>query len=171
MTSNQERELAACASVKFVRDGTIVGLGSGSTAAYAIRYLGERVRAGMKIRGIATSVQTHNLAVSLGIPLTTLDEVRRIDVTIDGADEFDPELRLIKGGGARINDQVVMRFDHVYEVDPSLMTEHTPQQDIPAWDTLRIVESRWEHLAWMHDHFADSVVSGEELLKEIEAEG
>jgi hypothetical protein len=63
-----------------------------------------------------------------------------------------------------------MRFDHIYEVDPSLMTEHTPQQDIPAWDTLRIVDSRWGQLAWMHDHFADSVVSGEELLKEIEAE-
>ena len=71
----------------------------------------------------------------------------------------------------RINDAVVMRFDHVYEVDPELMNEHIQQQDIPAWDTLRIVESRWEHLAWMHDHFADSVVSGEELLKEIEAEG
>ena len=71
----------------------------------------------------------------------------------------------------RINDAVVMRLDHVYEVDPALMTEHVPQQDIPAWDTLRIVESRWEYLAWMHDHFADSVISGEELLEEIEAEG
>ena len=71
----------------------------------------------------------------------------------------------------RINDEVVMRFDHVYEVDPALMSEHIRQQEIPAWDTLRIVESRWEHLAWMHDHFADSVVSVEELLKEIEAEG
>ena len=71
----------------------------------------------------------------------------------------------------RITDAVVMRFDHVYEVEPRLMSEHIQQQDIPAWDTLRIVESRWEHLAWMHDHFADSVVSGEELLKEIEAEG
>ena len=71
----------------------------------------------------------------------------------------------------RINDAVVMRFDHVYEVEPGLMSEHIQQQDIPAWDTLRIVESRWEHLAWMHDHFADSVVSGEELLKEIEGEG
>jgi hypothetical protein len=71
----------------------------------------------------------------------------------------------------RIKDDVVMRFDHVYEVDPSLMTEYTPQQDMPVWDTQRIVDSRWEHLAWMHDHFADSVVSGEELLKEIEVEG
>jgi hypothetical protein len=70
----------------------------------------------------------------------------------------------------RIKDDVIMRFDHVYEIDPALMTEHTPQQDIPAWDTMRIVESRWEHLAWMHDHFADSVLSGEELLQEIESE-
>jgi hypothetical protein len=70
----------------------------------------------------------------------------------------------------RITDTVVMRFDHVYEVDPELMTVHTPQQHIPAWDTLRIVDSRWDHLSWMHDHFADSVISGEELLEEIEAE-
>lgn len=70
----------------------------------------------------------------------------------------------------RVTDAVVMRFDHVYEVDPALMTEHTPQQDLPAWETRRIVASRWEHLAWMHEHFADSVVSGEELLAEIEAE-
>ena len=79
------------------------------------------------------------------------------------AEQKPPEAR-------RITDQVVMRFDHVYEVDPALMTEHVPQQDIPAWDTLRIVESRWEHLAWMHDHFADTVVSGEELLEELERE-
>jgi hypothetical protein len=68
----------------------------------------------------------------------------------------------------RIKDDVIMRFDHVYEVDPALMTENVPQQDLPAWDTMRIVESRWEHLAWMHDHFADSVISGEELLQEME---
>jgi ribose 5-phosphate isomerase A len=70
--------------------------------------LGKRVRAGMKIRGIATSVQTQNLAASVGVPLTTLEEVQRIDVTIDGADEFDPELRLIKGGGgALLHEKIV----------------------------------------------------------------
>ena len=71
----------------------------------------------------------------------------------------------------RVTDVVVMRFDDVYEVDPALMTEHVQQQEIPAWDTERIVDSRWEHLAWMHDHFADSVVSGEELITELDAEG
>jgi hypothetical protein len=71
----------------------------------------------------------------------------------------------------RITDVAVMRFDHVYEVDPALMTEHIRQQGIPAWDTHRIVASRWDHLAWMHEHWADTVVDGEELLAELEAEG
>ena len=57
----------------------------------------------------------------------------------------------------QINDSVVMRFDHVYEVDPSLM-ELTEQQHLPAWDTRRIVEGRLDHLTWMHDHFADEVL-------------
>jgi hypothetical protein len=57
---------------------------------------------------------------------------------------------------------VVMRFDHVYEVDPSKMTI-IAQQEMPAWDTLRIVDSRWEHLAWMHDHWADAVLTAEAI--------
>jgi hypothetical protein len=71
----------------------------------------------------------------------------------------------------RVSDAVVSRFEHVLEVDPALMTEHVHQQELPNWDVHRIVESRWEHLAWMHDHFADSVISGEELLAEIDAHG
>jgi hypothetical protein len=70
-----------------------------------------------------------------------------------------------------VSDGVVSRFEHVYEIDPALMSEHVHQQEIPNWDLQRIVSSRWEHLDWMHDHFADSVLSGEELLKEVEAEG
>jgi hypothetical protein len=70
----------------------------------------------------------------------------------------------------RVTDVVVSRFDHIFEVDPALMTEHVHQQDIPNWDFQRIVDNRWEHLAWMHDHFADKVLSAEELLREIDAE-
>jgi ribose 5-phosphate isomerase A len=108
MAHDQEKEAAARASLRFVRDGDIVGLGSGSTAAYAVRLLGERVRAGLKIRGIPTSSQTRELAASLGIPLTTFDEVQEIDVTIDGADEVDPQLCLTKGGGgALLREKIV----------------------------------------------------------------
>jgi hypothetical protein len=70
----------------------------------------------------------------------------------------------------RVTDSVVTRYEHVYEVDPELMTEHVRQQDLPNWEIHRIVESRWEHLEWMRDHWADSVISGQELLDELEAE-
>ena len=71
----------------------------------------------------------------------------------------------------RITDAVVMRFEHIYEVDPELMTEHVrPAGPCPPGTRCASSTCRWEHLAWMHDHFADSVVSGEELLNEIEAE-
>ncbi len=108
MANNLEKEAAARASLKFVHDGNVVGLGTGSTAAYAVRFLAEQVRSGLKIRGIPTSSSTRELAQSLGIPLTTFDEVQQIDVTIDGADEFDPQLHLIKGGGgALLREKIV----------------------------------------------------------------
>jgi ribose 5-phosphate isomerase A len=101
-TSDLEKTAAARASLRFVRDGMTLGLGTGSTAAHAVRFLGEQVKAGLKIRGIPTSVHTQELAASLGIPLTTLEECQQIDVDIDGADEFDPQLHLIKGGGGAL---------------------------------------------------------------------
>jgi ribose 5-phosphate isomerase A len=108
MADDQEKQAAARASLRFVRDGDVVGLGTGSTAAYAVRFLAEHVHAGLKIRGIPTSVRTKELAKTAGIPLTTLDEVQCIDVTIDGADEFDPQLNLIKGGGgALLHEKIV----------------------------------------------------------------
>jgi hypothetical protein len=70
-----------------------------------------------------------------------------------------------------VTEGVVQRIEHVYEVDPALMTEHVQQHEVPNWQIEHIVDSRWEHLAWMHDHWADAKLSGEELLKELEAEG
>ena len=102
LQSDTEKAAAARASLRFVQDGNIVGLGTGSTAAHVVRFLGERVHAGIKIRGIPTSVKTQELAASLGIPLTTLDDFQQINVDIDGADEFDPQLHLIKGGGGAL---------------------------------------------------------------------
>jgi ribose 5-phosphate isomerase A len=108
MTNDFEKETAARASLRFVQDGNIVGLGTGSTAAHAVRLLGDRVRAGLKIRGIPTSTGTRDLALASGIPLTSLDEFQQIDVTIDGTDEFDPQLNLIKGGGgALLREKVI----------------------------------------------------------------
>ena len=108
MANDAEKEVAARASLKYVHDDQIVGLGTGSTATIAIRLLGERVRAGLKIRGIPTSIASRDLATQLGIPLTTFEEVQQIDVTIDGADEFDPALNLIKGGGgAMLREKIV----------------------------------------------------------------
>jgi ribose 5-phosphate isomerase A len=108
MANDQEKEAAARASLRFVKDGQIVGLGTGSTAAYFIQLLGEEVKNGLRIRGIPSSDRSRELAASLGIPLTTLDEYQQIDVTVDGADEFDPQLRLIKGGGgALLHEKIV----------------------------------------------------------------
>ena len=102
MANDQEKEAAARASLRFIKDGQVVGLGTGSTAAYFIQLLGEAVKNGLRVRGIPTSVRSREQAASLGIPLTTLDECQEIDVTVDGADEVDPQLRLIKGGGGAL---------------------------------------------------------------------
>ena len=108
MANDQEKEAAARASLRFVKDGQVVGLGTGSTAAYFIKLLGEEVRNGLRVRGIPTSVRSRELAMSLGIPLITLDDCQEIDVTVDGADEVDPQLRLIKGGGgALLREKIV----------------------------------------------------------------
>ena len=121
----QEVGRAAAAQVK---SGTIVGLGTGSTTAFAIQFIGERLAAGelTDIKGIPTSFQAEVLAKKHGIPLTTLDEVDRIDIAIDGADEVDPQMNLIKGGGAahtreKVVDGLAERF--VVVVDSSKLSD------------------------------------------------
>jgi ribose 5-phosphate isomerase A len=90
------------AAAQKVQSGSIVGLGTGSTTAYAIQAIGERLKSGdlNDIKGVPTSFQAVVLARDYGIPLVTLDEIEKIDVAIDGADEVDPQKNLIKGGGA-----------------------------------------------------------------------
>lgn len=90
------------AAAERVQSGTIVGLGTGSTTAYAIQYIGDRIKKGelKNILGIPTSFQAEVLAKDYGVPLTSLDAVDHIDIAIDGADEVDPQKNLIKGGGA-----------------------------------------------------------------------
>jgi ribose 5-phosphate isomerase A len=112
-----EKQAAGRASARFVTDGQIVGLGTGSTAIHAIHAIGERVRDGLKILGIPTSKRSDELARSLGIPLTTFEEHQQIDVTIDGADEFDPVLNLIKGGGgALLREKIVASVTKFYVI-------------------------------------------------------
>jgi ribose 5-phosphate isomerase A len=97
----EQKQKAALEAVKHVKDGFVVGLGSGSTAAFAIEAIGERIKHGkLHVMGIPTSYQAFLLAVECGIPITTLDEHPQIDLTIDGADQITPELNLIKGMGA-----------------------------------------------------------------------
>lgn len=100
-TTLMKQQVGKAASDR-VQSGSIVGLGTGSTTAYAIQYIGERLKSGelKDIVGIPTSFQAEVLARQYGIPLTTLDVVDHIDIAIDGADEVDPHLNLVKGGGA-----------------------------------------------------------------------
>ena len=102
------KQAAAKAAVDEIRDGMIVGLGTGSTASHFIRALALRVRSGLKVQCIPTSGESHSLASQLAVPLTTLKEHMQIDVTVDGADEVSSALDLIKGlGGALVREKIV----------------------------------------------------------------
>jgi ribose 5-phosphate isomerase A len=124
---DKAKYVAARRAVEYVEDGMRVGLGTGSTAAWMVRCLAEMVRnEGMMITTVATSSRTAELARTVGLDVRPLDEVRWLDLTIDGADEFDPNLNLIKGGGgallhekivATASDQMVVIADRSKYVD------------------------------------------------------
>ncbi|SLN19407.1 Ribose-5-phosphate isomerase A [Roseovarius litorisediminis] len=141
--------VAAKRAVEFVEDGMRVGLGTGSTAAWMVRCLGEMVREdGLKIRGVPTSTRTAELAREVGIEVITLDEAGWLDVTIDGADEFDGKLNLIKGGGgallqekivATASDQMIVIADVGKEVE-TLGAFPLPIEVIPfGWQTTKLL--------------------------------
>ncbi len=107
--STQEYKIAAAqAALDLIEDGMKVGLGTGSTAEQFINLLGERVKDGLEVLCVPTSKTSEIQAANLGIPLTTLDEEPFLDITVDGADELDKDLRLIKGGGgALLREKIV----------------------------------------------------------------
>ena len=108
MTMDQLKRQAAARALEHVSDGMKLGLGTGSTARHFVELLGERVRAGLKVIGVPTSEATRADAQRCGIPLTTLDDIDRLDLTVDGADEIDPVLDVIKGGGgALLREKIV----------------------------------------------------------------
>ena len=117
---------AAARALEHVGDGMKLGLGTGSTAKHFVELLGERVRAGLHVIGVPTSEATRADAARCRIPLTTLDDVDRLDLTVDGADEVDPALNLIKGGGgallrekivAAASDRMIVIADESKSVD------------------------------------------------------
>ncbi len=113
----EAKKKAALEAVKHVKDNSIVGLGSGTTVAFAIEALGERMKnEKLKIMGIPSSYQAFQLAVQYGVPITTLDEHPIIDVTIDGADQITPELYLIKGMGAALAREKIVAAASKYNI-------------------------------------------------------
>ncbi len=144
---DKAKYVAAKRAVDFVEDGMRLGLGTGSTAAWMVRCLGEMVREdGLQVTGVATSTRTAELAREVGITVKTLDEVKWLDLTIDGADEFDPNLNLIKGGGgallqekivATASDQMIVIADPAKEV-MGLGAFPLPVEVIPfGWQTTK----------------------------------
>jgi len=145
--ADKAKFVAAKRACDYVQTGMKVGLGTGSTAAWMVRCLGERVREeGLRIVGVPTSTRTAELARQVGVPITSLDDAKWLDLTIDGADEFDPQLALIKGGGAALlqekivataSDQMIVITDAAKEV-ASLGAFPLPVEVIPfGWQTTK----------------------------------
>ena len=142
----QEKRLAAERSLQFVQDGMCLGLGSGSTAAVMLELLGQRVRDGLQICGIPTSTSSDRIARQAGIPLIGFDEVTALDLTIDGADEADQGLNLIKGGGgALLREKIVASLSRhvVIIVDSQKQVERLGKFALPV----EVVQFAWQPIA------------------------
>lgn len=130
-----EKRIAAEAAAALVKDGQIVGLGTGSTAEFAVKAIAARVQAGLKIQGIPTSDSTAKMATALGISLIDINSVDTIDITIDGADEFTSRLELIKGGGGALLKEKIVASKTAQEIiiaDSSKHVELLGQFKLPV---------------------------------------
>jgi ribose 5-phosphate isomerase A len=113
---DRPKQQAAERALDLVRDGQVVGLGTGSTAKFAIEGLGRLVREGLSVKGVPTSIATERLARELAIPLVNLNEAGVIDVTLDGADEVDPDFNMIKGGGGALTREKLVALASVKRI-------------------------------------------------------
>ncbi|CRZ34785.1 ribose-5-phosphate isomerase [Herbinix hemicellulosilytica] len=129
------KKIAAERAVDYIKDGMIVGLGTGSTAYWAIEKIGAKVREGLNIKAVATSLRSEEQARKLGIKLIPFSEIDKIDITIDGADEVDQDLNLIKGGGgALLREKIVAAASRqlIIVVDESKMVDKLGAFPLPV---------------------------------------
>tara|TARA_R110000744_G_scaffold150338_1_gene263506 strand:+ start:1256 stop:1957 length:702 start_codon:yes stop_codon:yes gene_type:complete len=135
MANEHEKENAALAAMEYVEDGMTIGLGTGSTAKYFVEMLADEIADGLLVRCIETSEQTRDLATSLGVPLIPFEQVDRIHLTVDGADEVDAHGNLIKGGGAALLREKIIASasDHMVVIaDPSKQVERLGAFPLPV---------------------------------------
>ncbi|MBU2605943.1 MAG: ribose-5-phosphate isomerase RpiA [Alphaproteobacteria bacterium] len=135
MANEHEKENAALAAMEYVEDGMTIGLGTGSTAKYFVEMLADEIADGLLVRCIETSEQTRDLATSLGIPLIPFEQIDRIHLTVDGADEVDSNGYLIKGGGAALLREKIIASasDHMVVIaDPSKQVERLGAFPLPV---------------------------------------
>jgi len=134
---SKQKKNAGYRAAEYVEDGMVVGLGTGSTAKYAIEKIGQRMKEeNLDIFGIPTSVETEKRARKAGIDIVELDKADKIDLTIDGADEVDPEMNLIKGGGGALLREKIIAYNsrrYIVIVDPSKMVDALGESfDLPV---------------------------------------
>ncbi|WP_088014134.1 ribose-5-phosphate isomerase RpiA [Gottfriedia acidiceleris] len=129
-----DKQIVGEKAAEFVKDGMVIGLGTGTTVFYTIKKLGQLVKEGLNIKGIPTSVQTEKLAKEVGIQLVNFSKIDQIDIAIDGADEINPNFELIKGGGgALLREKIIAKAAKTFIVvaDPTKMVERLGKFRLP----------------------------------------
>ncbi|MBC1476277.1 ribose-5-phosphate isomerase RpiA [Listeria welshimeri] len=142
-----QKKIAGEKACGWVKDGMVVGLGTGSTVYYTIEKLGEMVRDGLNITGIATSEETAIQAKKLGIPLKSLNDVKQIHVTIDGADEVNKDFQGIKGGGgALLREKMVAAASlmNIWVVEEKKLVEELGEFSLP----IEVIPFGWKQIKW-----------------------
>ncbi len=154
----EQKKIAGEKAVEYIKDGMILGLGSGSTAYYMIRKVGELVAKGMNIKAVATSKSTEKLAKELNIPLLSIDEVEKIDLDIDGVDEIDSDFNAVKGGGgALFREKMVANLakEVIWIMDESKLVDYIGEFPLPV----EILPYGYKHtLKALRDNFLNPVL-------------